>query len=535
MRLNYFLRTPILYLAAAILLSGSFPPRVPEGKQSVKRPNIVLIVADDMGFSDLGCMGSEINTPHLDSLAASGLLMPQFYNASRCCPTRASLLTGLYQHQAGIGDMDQNLGFPAYQGFLNDRCVTLAEALKAGGYTTAMTGKWHVGNAPEHWPMQRGFDHFFGIPQGGGVYFYPPLLDRQLWLNGQQITPDSATFYSTDAFNDYAASFVEKQKGQAKPFFLYVAHIAPHFPLQARAEDIARYRGKYKADFQSFREKRFRKQKAEGVVTAAARLSAPDAEAGSWNRLSEAGKDSLDLKMAVYAAQIEVMDRGIGRLIGKLKETGQLDNTLILFLSDNGGTSEKPGKPANATGPAGSPASWEAYGAAWANVSNVPYRLYKHWVHEGGIATPLIARFPKLIRKKRIDYQTGHVVDIMVTCLELAGTPYPRTFKGKPVIPPEGRSLVPVFEGKKRQGHPALFWEHEGNRAVRAGEWKMVSQFPGNQWELFRLPADPTEQEDLSRQYPNKVREMEGAYLAWARRTGVVAWEDIVAAREGRK
>lgn len=519
----------MLILTATVLLMGSFRMLSSENTFTVPvRPNIIVILADDMGYSDLGCMGSEISTPNLDQLAANGLLMTQFYNAGRCCPTRASLLTGLYQHQAGVGDMTENRGVPAYQGYLNKQCVTMAEVLKQAGYTTAMTGKWHVGERPEHWPQRRGFTHFYGIPQGGGAYFYPFLVNRQVWENDRQVTPDSNTFYSTDAFSVYAAQFIEKQKNSPSPYFLYVAYVAPHFPLQAKAEDIRRYRGKYKAGFEAIRKQRFERMKALGILSPSVSLSPTNESVKNWASLTEAEKDTLDFKMAVYAAQTESIDRGIGKIVQTLKETQQLDNTLIVFLSDNGGESAHAYPVRGATGPIGSARSWTSYGASWANVSNTPFRLYKSQTYEGGIITPLIAHYPKMIGKKQISRQPGHVVDLMPTLLELAGAKYLSTYQGNTLLPLPGESLTGVFKGNKTLPQRNLYWEHEGNRAVRSGEWKLVSRYPENRWSLYDLANDPTELNDLSKQYPDKVKKLEKQYEAWAARTGVIPWREVV-------
>lgn len=491
------------------------------------RPNIIIILADDMGYSDPGFMGSEIKTPNLDRLVSKGLLLTNFYNAGRCCPTRASLLTGLYQHQAGVGDMTGNRGVPAYQGFLNNKCVTIAEALKLAGYTTAMVGKWHVGEAPQYWPQRRGFENFYGIPQGGGAYFYPFLANRELWLNDKKITPP-ADFYSTDAFSDYAVNFIAGQKKSSKPFFLYMAYVAPHYPLQAKGEDIEKYRGKYRQAYDQIRRQRFDKQKKTGVVSPDCILSPQDKTAKDWNKLNDDQKNVQDLKMAIYAAQMESMDRGIGRVMKKLGETGQSENTLILFFSDNGGASANASHVAGATGALGSKNSWASYGKSWANVSNTPYRNYKGHTYEGGIITPLIAYYPKLITKPSVSRQPAHIIDIMPTLLELAGATYPPKFNGHELLSLSGKSLVPLFKNQLLTNYPPLFWEHEGNRAVRDSNWKLVSDYPGK-WELYDLQKDPTELHDLSKAEPERVKSLEVLYNEWASRTGVVPWQKLTA------
>lgn len=492
-----------------------------------ERPNIILIMADDMGYSDLGFFGSGIETPNIDRLAGNGLVMTSFYNTSRCCPTRASLLTGLYQHQAGIGCMNHDLGYPSYQGFLNDSCVTIAEVLKDAGYTTLMTGKWHVGDKKENWPINRGFDRFYGVPRGGGVYFYPFKKDRDVVLDSTIQKVDSATFYSTEAFNNYAVKFIKDQKSVGKPFFLYVAHIAPHFPLQALPEDIEKYRGKFMEGFQVLRERRFKTMKEKGLIPENIVLSQPDNRVEVWDNLSDSEKDEYDLRMAIYAAQLDRMDKGISKIIDVLEEQNIIDNTVIMFLSDNGGTSEWVHREGAKIEDYGTRNSWESYSASWANVSNTPFRMYKHWVHEGGISTPFIIHYPKLIKEHRIDDQVAHVMDIMPTCIELAETKYPELYNNKFIKPVEGKSILPILRGGERIGYEALFWEHMGNRAVRKGKWKLVSQFPQNEWMLYDIETDRVESQNLASKFPEKVKELEGEYKNWAKRSNVIKLQKL--------
>ena len=499
--------------------------------RSGKRPNIVLILADDMGFSDISYFGSEIPTPNIDKLADGGLVMTHFYNASRCTPTRASLLTGLYQTEAGFGAMTANLGYSSggYQGYLNDRCVTLAEALKRGGYATIMTGKWHLGNPEKSWPQNRGFEKFFGVPKGGGIYFWPFLLDRTVMLNNRVYQPDSS-FYSTIAFTDYSVKFLNDVKKSSQPFFLYVAYMAPHYPLQAPDSVIGKYRGKYREGFAKIRQRRFERMKKRGIIPENTELSPPDKRVEDWNQLSAAEKDSMDKRMAVYAAQIDIMDQGIGRIINKLKEMNVYDNTVVIFLSDNGGCSEyhlkpRPGAHGPTNGAIGSRNFWGAYGPSWANVSNTPFRMYKKWEEEGGIATPFIVHWPDKIKKHRLDtLQVGHVIDIMPTLLDIAGIDYPHRYNGHDILPMEGKSLLPVINGNELKGERTVFWEHEGNRAIRQGSWKLVSMYPENQWRLFNLKSDITELHDVSSEHSSLVREMIGKYQHWANRVGVLPW-----------
>ncbi|MGB4292802.1 MAG: arylsulfatase [Bacteroidales bacterium] len=520
-------------------------------QKSEAKPNIILILADDMGYSDIGCFGSEIKTPNLDRLALHGLRMTQFYNASRSCPTRASLLTGLYQHQAGIGDIVSNLGYPSYQGYLNDKCVTIAEVLKMNGYRTLMSGKWHVGAQPEVHPLKRGFDRYFGLIDGAGSYFKPiayrPNMKPVRWmLDGKDFFPPDTGFYMTDAIGDYALSFI-KERDKNEPFFLYMAFTAPHWPLHALPEDIEKYRGKYMMGWDKLREERYNRMLSMGIIDPSVKLSPRDVRVPMWDTLPEATKKMWDLRMAVYAAMIDRMDQNIGKVVSYLEKTGEIENTLIIFLSDNGGCHESTRNQAKflkVKGETGTPDSFDAYEYPWANVSNTPFRMFKHWVHEGGIATPFIAYYPKLIKGGRIDSQTGHIIDIMPTIVELTGANYPdRTveleglenpekFKERDIIPMEGISLVPVFKGKKLKRKSPLFWEHEGNRAVRYGDWKLVSLYDNStrksgMWELYNMKNDRSELNDLSEKCPRKKLEMIEMYENWAARIGVVPREQI--------
>lgn len=519
--------------------------------KSETKPNIILILADDMGYSDIGCFGSEIKTPNLDRLAQQGLRMTQFYNASRSCPTRASLLTGLYQHQAGIGDMVSNLGYPSYQGYLNDKCVTIAEVLKMNGYRTFMSGKWHVGSQPEVHPLRRGFDRYFGLIDGAGSYFKPiayrPNMKPVRWmLDDKDFYPPDTGFYMTDAIGDYALSFI-KERNKNEPFFLYMAFTAPHWPLHALPEDIEKYRGKYMMGWDKLREERYNRMLTMGIIDPSVKLSPRDVRVPMWDTLPEATKKMWDLRMAVYAAMIDRMDQNIGKVISYLEKTGEMDNTLIIFLSDNGGCHESTRSQAEflkVKGETGTPDSFDAYEYPWANASNTPFRMFKHWVHEGGIATPFIAYYPKLIKGGRIDSQTGHIIDIMPTIVELTGANYPdriveleglenpEKYKERDIIPMEGISLVPVFKGKKLKRKSPLFWEHEGNCAVRYGDWKLVSLYDNStrksgMWELYDMKNDRSELNDLSEKYPRKKLEMIEMYEKWATRVGVVPREQI--------
>jgi arylsulfatase A-like enzyme len=479
------------------------------GAQTAKRPNIVVIMADDMGFADIGCYGGEISTPSLDRLAKGGVRFTQFYNAARCCPSRASLLTGLYNHQAGVGSMIQDLGHPSYRGYLNENCVTIAEALRPAGYKTYMSGKWHVGEQRPHWPTDRGFDRYFGLISGASNYF---KLDegRGMAIDDKPFTPDDPNFYMTDAFTDHAVRFVE-QHPKSSPFFLYLAYTAPHWPLHALPEDIAKYRGKYHKGWDKLRQERHARQVAMKLVDPKWGLSPRGAGIPAWNEVPESERDLWDLRMSVYAAQIDRMDRGIGRLMEMLD-----DNTIVLFLADNGGCHEEKiaGERPEPPGPA---ESFTSYGRAWANASNTPFRMYKHWVHEGGISSPLILHWPARMRRGgTFDRGLAHITDIMPTCLEAAGASYPA---GK--TPLAGKSLLAAAQGGRRDLRRTVVWEHQGNRAVRDGDWKLVAQRDGA-WELYNVAADRCEMENLAAAQPGRVAQMSQAYDEWAAHVGAV-------------
>jgi arylsulfatase len=421
-------------------------------------------------------------------------------------------------------------GYPAYQGYLNERCVTIAEALKLGGYQTLMSGKWHVGEDRPHWPTDRGFDKYFGLISGGGNYFditkaKAKGVKRQMAVDDQPYTPPKVEFYITDAFSDNAVKFVDSCERDDKPFFLYLPYTAPHWPLHAWPEDIARYKGKYTEGWDKLRQDRHARMIEMGIVSDKWKMSPRDTAARLWADLDN--KDLLDSKMAVYAAQIERMDHGIGKVLDKIKEIGAWDNTLVMFLADNGGCAE--GGPVGFDNrknglPPGGVDSYMSYGLSWANASNTPFRRYKHWVHEGGIATPLIAHWPAVLTKGgSLTHQPGHIIDIMATCLEVAGIDYPRTNGGNQIVPLEGKSLLPIFESGKRKGHEAIFWEHEGNRAVRQGKWKLVAAH-GKPWELYDLEADRTELNNLAERHPGKLEQLKTMYQRWAKRCGVLPW-----------
>lgn len=491
------------------------------------KPNILLIVADDLGYSDIGCFGSEIPTPNLDRLGSNGLRFTRFYNTARCSPSRASILTGLYPHQAGVGfltsssssELRRILGPPGYLDNLNDKCVTIAEVLRTTGYKTYLSGKWHVGQERPHWPVDRGFDRSFTFL--GGYHYFDPS-EGQYTLDDRSYAPDPEGFYSTDYITDRAVEFLSQhQTGQ--PFFLYLAYTAPHWPLHAPEDEVARFEGSYMRGWDEMRKERYQKMLSTGVLESNVLLSPRDGHIPAWDDLDEADKLVWDRKMAVYAAQVSRMDKGIGRVVSLLEENGMLDNTLLLFVSDNGGSAENSRK-GDRNARIGTAQSWNSYGA-WANLSNAPFRLFKHYVHEGGMRSPFIAHWPEVIRQRKGEFVRDpcHIIDLMATCLEAAGADYPDLFNGKPVIPSPGRSLVPFFRGESPEHHQILYWEHEGNRALLDGDWKLVSQL-GQEWELYRVDQDPSELNDLAKEYPERIKELSKNWQAWADEVGVVPW-----------
>ena len=532
MRLQYLTFPGIGTLALTITACSTSGPQ--------QQPNIILILADDMGYSDLGCFGSEIQTPNLDRMAEQGIRMLQFYNASRSCPTRASLLTGLYQHQAGIGDMVTDLGYPSYQGYLNNQCVTIAEALKYNGYNTYMSGKWHVGARPDVHPLKRGFDRYFGLIDGAGSYFerkaYRINQQTPTWMLEDTIfNPPDSGFYLTDAITDYAISVLDEEKSKEEPFFLYLAYTAPHWPLHALPEDIDKYRRKYMMGWDTLRQKRYEKMIEIGIIDSSAKLTPRHEMSMDWETLSVAEQEMWDLRMAVYAAMIDRLDQNIGRVLEEMKDIGESKNTLVIFLSDNGGCHERIKNRGNylpTTAETGTRDSFDAYEYPWANVSNTPFRMFKHWVHEGGISTPFILYYPEKIEKDQIIHQPGHIIDIMPTLIDLAGGTYPKIYNGNETNPMEGISLVPVFNGKQIKRKRPLFWEHEGNRAIRSGDWKLVSEYDYStkqfrKWELYNLSNDRSELIDLSEQNIKLKDKMIRQYEEWAERTGVIS-KDII-------
>ncbi len=514
-----------------------------------ERPNIVLIMCDDMGYSDIGCFGGEVDTPTLDGLASGGVRFSQFYSSPRCCPSRASLLTGLYPHQAGVGLMTENIGQDGYLGDLSLHSVTIAEVLKEAGYRTYMSGKWHVtrffDGPKQNWPLQRGFDRFYGLITGAADYYQPRTVTR----DNESIEVDRPV-YVTDEIADNAVAFVDEHVAQHSdaPFFLYLAFTAPHWPLHAPEEAIAKYKGRFADGWDRLREQRLTRQRNMGLISPKWDMTDRDTSQPAWEDAPH--KEWQQRRMEVYAAQIEIMDAGIGRVVDRLRAAGKLDDTLILFLSDNGGCAEEVQPafgPILLKGKAAAEKTWDgetvvfhndpnrmpcdeatyqSYGVPWANLSNTPFRLYKHWVHEGGISSPFVAHWPNGIKEPGvIRHAPAQLPDIMATAVDLAGANYPQERQGRPVKALEGFSLRDALNGAA-YGRESCFWEHEGNRGVRRGKWKLVRRFPGD-WELFDMDVDRTETQDVSAAHPDVVAELSKAYFCWAARSDVRDWPEV--------
>ncbi len=543
-----------------------------EAPQSQGRPNVMVILTDDMGFSDIGCFGSEINTPNIDRLAEDGLKFTQFYNTPRCSPTRASLMTGLYPHQAGMGRLATSVQFqePGYFHDLSKNTVTLAELFKANGYNTYMTGKWHLTHHfkpndgdKSNWPLQRGFEKYFGIT-GGSASFYNP---KSLVSGNEPIAPGE-NFYLTDAISDTTVKYINQHQGD-KPFFFYVAYTTAHWPMHAPEQEVEKYKGFYDKGWDEIRKERFEKLKKLGIIDKRAVLTERSVDIPEWK--DEPLKAWQARRMEVYAAMIDIMDQGVGRIITALEEKGMLENTIIFYMHDNGACAEFQGEQrdevplteeqkilrpfpkdsiliegVNSTHTRdghfvrrgrgimpGGDDTWVAVGEAWANVSNTPFRLYKHWVHEGGISTPMIVHWPAGIKaKNEMRNQTSQLIDIMATCIDIADLEYPKVYNGNQIQPYEGKSLVPAF-GNNPVERDFLFWEHEGNRAIRIGKWKLVSKVEKlsnftaddeNSWELYDMESDRSETNNLAEKYPEKVKEMAALWEKQAWNFKVKPW-----------
>ncbi len=536
---------------------------------SETRPNILIILCDDLGYSDLGCYGGEMQTPNLDALAGQGLRFTQFCNTPRCSPSRASLLTGLHPHQCGIGILTGRFGDDDYDGNLNDRCVTMAELLGAAGYRCYGTGKWHL---TDHdfldqpngtWPNERGFHHFYGSMGGADSYFWP----QHFYCDMQpvKVAPDE-DFYYTDAISDRTAAYLREHAEQHpdKPFFHYVAYTAPHWPLHAHEQDIAPYKGRFDRGWDKLRAERRERMIASSLIDERWRLTARDPAVPPWDDAPEEQKAWECRRMEVYAAMVSCIDRGVGRIVDALRANGQLDNTLILFMSDNGASAEEipkvigPGRwkrPVTRNGATvrignnpeimpGPEDTYQYYGVPWANVSNTPFRMYKHWTYCGGILTPFIAHWPAGIAARgELRQQHAYLPDLMATVLDITGADYPHEMRGNPVPPCEGVSLLPAFANQTLPER-LMFWEHEGNAAVRDDAWKLVLNFSGSQtgrrmqgeergdWELYHTAEDPTEIRNVASAHPERVQHMKKAWESWAQRVGVILREDWLKARD---
>ena len=520
---------------------------------TIIKPNIVLILADDMGYSDIGCYGGEIDTPNLNKLAKNGIRFTQFYNTARCSPSRASLLTGLHPHQTGIGILVDDDSPEGYAGDLNKHCITIAELLKENGYKTYMSGKWHMSTSKfyvsDSWPNHRGFEHFYGTIVGAGSYFYPRTLTRDN-ANIDEETKEK-DFYYTDAISANAVKFIDYHYKNTleQPFFLYVAYTAPHWPLHAKEKDITNYKGQFKGGWDKLRQERLKRMVEMNIIDKEWELSTRDPNVLPWEQVKN--KEWEARRMEVYAAQIDSMDQGIGKIISALEKNGQLQNTLIIFLSDNGGCEEsieslmpkflisegfarkytRSGEEVRFGNKKkiipGAENTYQSYGVAWANLSNCPFRKYKHWTHEGGIATPFIMHWPENIKANgELRHQQAQLTDVMATIVNITRSPYPEEYNKNKIFPLEGTSLVPIFNNRDN-AKGKLFFEHEGNAAVRDGEWKLVKDYPDD-WELYNMEADRTELCNLIEKFPGRAKNMINLYEEWAARVGVIPREKIL-------
>ena len=472
-------------------------------------PNIILIMCDDMGFSDIGCYGGEVMTPNLDRMAAEGMRFTQFYNNAKCTTTRASIVTGLY---------------PRFRKqHLQRDMVTIGEVMQQSGYMTALCGKWHLGSGADQHPFYRGFQSYYGLLDGCCNFFNPVQPDppykggrvRSFAINDTPIKQFPPNFYTTDAFTDHAIKAIHSATDNKKPFFVHVTYTAPHYPLHAKPEDIAKYRGMFKKGWDQMRTDRWNRLQEMGLTNDAWKLSEGESRSYGWD---EADHDFEDHRMAVYAAMIDSMDQNIGRILDTLKETGNDKNTLIMFLSDNGGCAEEPGGRDPEKRNPGPVDDYVAVGPSWGWAQNSPFKRYKSWLHEGGITTPCIAWWPGEVPANSINRSPAHIIDLMPTFLELADTDYPTEYNGHKILPVEGISMTPLLQGKNRTGHEQLAWYWAGNRALRQGNWKLVwdKLNPEKQWELYDLSQDRCELNNLANSKPEQVASMSAAWFEWA-------------------
>ncbi len=521
-----------------------FSSQIYAQKADSNRPNIIIFMLDDMGYSDLGCFGGEIQTPNMDQLAATGVRFTQMHNCARCCPTRASLMTGQYPQKAGINGMGVNL---------NMNSATIAEVLTEIGYHTGMIGKWHLSETKpvadkkeqlrwlahradygpfsplKNYPSNRGFEEHWGNIWGVVNYFDPFSLVH----NETPIKEVPKDFYMTDFITQKSLDLIDSYSNDDKPFFLYVAHTAPHWPLHALPEDIAKYKDTYKEGWEVLRKNRYKRMVAMGIIDSSTYKLPENSSGESWADCDKKAYESAC--MSAHAAMVDRVDQGMGKIIQKLKENVQYDNTIIFVLSDNGASYERgylPGfdRPGftrdstiinyNAEHP-GPENTWNYIGKAWASASNTPFRFWKKESYEGGSATSFIIHWPNGLKGKEntINRSVAHVIDILPTCLELSGATYPKTINGEKTVSLDGTSILPLLYGQKQSIHDTLYWEHEGGRAIRTGDWKM-SSLPGKQWELFNISKDHTEIKDLSGKNQDKVIEMNKGWTNWAKRMG---------------
>ncbi len=557
-----------IYLGSSLILcflSIACSNNTTKTEEKQTPPNIVIIMADDLGYSDINCYGGQLNTPNIDQLAKQGVRFSQFYNTARCCPSRASLLSGQYPHKTGIGHMTEDRGKPAYQGKLSKNVLTIAEVLKANNYQTMMTGKWHVTDniQPEgdtsNWPLQRSFDKFYGTLPGYGSLWDPAGL-----YNGNNPIKAKGDYFYTDVQTDTTVNYIKDAVKNQEPFFMYVAYSAPHYPLHAREKYIQSNKGKFDEGWDILREKRLQHLKNEGLIDSSVNLAERDEQSVDWNM--EPYQKWQSHRMEVFAAMVEQMDTGIGKIMNTLKETGVDKNTIVIFLSDNGGsaeghlngTIERWGKPWTSklipefapngekvkagdfpNEKLGGPSTFGSYGVKWANLSNAPFQRHKSWLHEGGISTPFIVRWPNEVTDAgSIRHCPAHLIDIMATCVEISGATYPEEYNGNKIHPLKGKNLLQLLK-VDQQNERVICWEHEGNRAIRKGDWKLVSEFPGTwkpvrkyakkgRWELYLISKDRTETNDLAKQMPEKVRELDALWQQWANEVGVISWAELV-------
>lgn len=525
-------------LAASVLLWGF--ERKPSPSQAPNKPNVILILADDMGFSDIGCYGSEIKTPNLDKLASEGMRLKQCYTNAICAPSRASLLTGQYPHKAGVGFFNQDLGIPAYQGYLNQQSLTLGEVFQQAGYRTILSGKWHHGLDGDRGPRARGFERFFGFIGGAFSYFdtkpitknnrFNFLVDDNKPTRRTAYHPTSPDFYLTDELTRRGIDFLKENETQ-KPFFLHLAYSSPHWPLQAKPQDIARYKGRYDLGWDSLRTLRHQRMITMGLVDKNQKPSR-DNSLPLWSSLTYDERQYWVKKMEVYAAMVDNLDQNIGQLVEYLKSSGQLDNTLIVFVSDNGAEgwdfSKLPMAALRNTGPVGTAGSNESYTKNWSQLSNVPFKSYKATPYEGGLSSPFIARLPKIIPANTLKEGGVHFIDFMPTLLDLAGINYPKTYKNQLSHSLPGESFAPLLRGQSWTRTTPIFYEWAGHRMVRQGKWKLLSFYPENGWELYNMDTDRTETTNIAKDNLNIVKALNAAYLAWAKQNDVVEWNEVL-------